>query len=469
MPFKEKLILNPRLINRIIESMADGVFIMDAHGRIVSWNRSMERISGYSSDEALGRTCALLNCSRCFGTSCPADINRCNIMDKGSSGAKECQLQHKNGHDVPVIKHASVVRDETGHVLGIVETVTDLTELNQARKKAETALLKLGERHRLDNIIGKSRAMRDVFRAVEMAAASDATVLVLGESGTGKELIAGAIHYNSDRKSGPMVTVNCSALPETLLESELFGHVKGAFTGAVRARSGRFEEADNGTVFLDEIGELSPLIQVKLLRVLQEKEIERVGESHKRKVNIRIITATHKDLFALVKAGKFREDLYYRLNVFPIRVPPLHRRKDDIPLLVGHFIRRMREQTGKPIMDASTGAMRIFMDYNWPGNVRELENSIEHAFVLCRHDRIEMEDLPGHLRGPGRPAIDPPPRINREQPRKKGIDRAKLLTLLETCNWNKSEAGRQLGVSHTAIWKYMKKWNIPLKKPGEGV
>lgn len=467
MPAKDTQILNPYFIKRIIDSMADGVFIMDARGRIVSWNRSMEKISGYQRHEALGRTCALLNCSRCFGKNCPADIDRCRIMDRGASGAKECQLRHKDGHDVPVIKHASVVRDDGGRVLGIVETVTDLTELNRARKQAEQALLKLGERHRLNNIIGKSRAMQDVFKAVEMAAASDATVLIQGGSGTGKELIAGAIHYNSDRKSNPLVTVNCSALPENLLESELFGHVKGAFTGAVRSRAGRFEEADNGTVFLDEIGELSPLIQVKLLRVLQEKEIERVGESGKRRVNIRIITATHKDLFALVKTGGFREDLYYRLNVFPIRVPPLRGRKEDIPLLVSHFIRQMRRRTGNPIRDASAGVMRVFMEYNWPGNVRELENSIEHAFVLCRHDRIEMEDLPEHLRDAGHDAYGygAPTGTGPAPPGKNRIDKTGLISLLESCGWNKSEAARQLGVSHTAVWKYMKKWHIPLARP----
>lgn len=238
-------IWNHQFIRRIIDSMSDGVFTMDTSGQIDSWNRSMERISGYSAEEA----------SR-----------------------------------------------------------------------------KLGEMHRLDNIIGKSEAMVQVFSAIRLAAASEAAVLIQGESGTGKELIAGAIHFNSDRKSNPMMTVNCSALPENLLESELFGHIKGAYTGAIRSRIGRFEEANEGTIFLDEIVELSHFIQVKLLRVIQEREIERIGESKKRKVNIRIVTATHQDLQALVSSGKFREDLYYRLNVFPIRIPPLRERKDDIPL-----------------------------------------------------------------------------------------------------------------------------------------
>ena len=294
-------IRNIRFINRIIDSMADGVFTMDTKGRISSWNPSMERISGYSAKEALGQTCQLLQCSRCFGKQCPTDIDKCRIIEKGRSEAKECQLRHKDGHDVSVIKNASVVKDDAGNVIGIVETVTDTTELMQARKKAEEAALRLGEIHRMDNIIGKSRAMQQVFAAIRAAAASEATILVQGESGTGKELVAGAIHFNGDRREGPLVAVNCSALSESLLESELFGHVKGAFTGANRDRTGRFEEASGGTIFLDEIGDLSPLIQVKLLRVLQEREIERVGDSSGRKIDIRIITATHKDLYARVR------------------------------------------------------------------------------------------------------------------------------------------------------------------------
>ena len=460
----EKQILNPRFMARIIDSMADGVFIMDENGRIVSWNRSMARISGYTEQDAIGKTCAFLSCSRCFGADCPADVNRCRILEKGSSGAKECELVHKQGHAVPVIKHASVVKDEQGHVLGIVETVTDLTELNKARKTAKAALFKLGERHRFDNIIGKSPVMKNVFKSVEMAAASDSTVLIQGESGTGKELIAGAIHYHSHRKNAPLVTVNCSALPENLLESELFGHVKGAYTGALHSRTGRFEEADTGTIFLDEIAEISPMIQVKLLRVLQEREIERVGESKKHKLNIRILAATHQDLLSLVEKGKFRKDLYYRLNVFPIPLPPLRARKEDLPVLVSHFIRKMCRQTGKSIVDVSSRVMRAFMLHDWPGNVRELENSIEHAFVLCNRDRIEMDDLPELLSDPSSYSMPPVPAPDETKiTRSARVTKDQLLSLLQDCNWNKSEAARRLGVSHTAVWKYMKKWGIPLK------
>ncbi|NOR25515.1 MAG: PAS domain S-box protein, partial [Desulforhopalus sp.] len=323
MQLKTHEIWNRRFLSRIIDSMADGVFTMDSEGRISSWNPSMERISGYTAQEALGKSCAILHCSRCFGENCPADIQKCRIFEQEHVEVKECQLRHKDGYDVPVIKNASVVKDEEGKILGVVETVTDVSELNQARQRAEQAALRLGEIHRLDNLIGKSQAMRDVFTAIKAAADSNSTIIIQGESGTGKELVAGAIHFNSTRRDRPLVTVNCSALSESLLESELFGHAKGAYTGALRDRIGRFEETAGGTIFLDEIGELSSFIQVKLLRVLQEREIERVGESKKRKIDIRVITATHQDIYSLVREGRFREDLYYRLKVFPITIPPL--------------------------------------------------------------------------------------------------------------------------------------------------
>lgn len=462
-------IWNFRFVNQIIDSMADGVFTMDAYGRISSWNRSMESISGYTAQEAMGKTCELLRFSRCFGKECPADINKCGIMVHRSYEVKECMMQHKDGHDVPVIKNAGVVRDEKQNIIGVVETVTDLTELNRARQKAEEAALRLGEIHRLDNIIGKSQAMRNVFTAIKAAASSDATVLVQGESGTGKELVAGAIHYNSERKDKPLITVNCSALSESLLESELFGHVKGAYTGAIHDRTGRFEEAQRGTIFLDEIGELSPFIQVKLLRVLQEREIERVGESRKRKVDIRVVAATHQHLYSQVQKGYFREDLYYRLKVFPINLPPLRERKEDLPLLVSHFIKAQNRKTGKQIQRISQAALRIFMDYPWPGNVREVENAIEHAFVLCNKDRINPFDLPVEIRQIEYQASFStiPEKLRSNPVPRKRLSKEVLLNLLDECDWNKAAVGRRAGLSRTAIWKYMKKWEIPLKRPSK--
>jgi PAS domain S-box-containing protein len=460
-------IWNIHFIEQIIDTMADGVFTLDNYGRVTSWNRSMERISGYAAEEAMGNTCQILRCSRCFGKKCPSGIRSCQILKEGKSEANECLLMHKAGHNVPVIKNARVVRDQNQQIIGVVETVTDLSEISRARQEAEEALIRLGEKHRLDKLIGKSHEMQKVFAAINAAAASEATILIMGESGTGKELVAGAIHQCSVRKTFPLIAVNCSALTESLLESELFGHVKGAFTGAFHNRTGRFEEADGGTVFLDEIGEISPFIQVKLLRVLQERRIERVGDSKSHKVNIRIIAATNRDLYSRVQEGLFRDDLYYRLKVFPIVLPPLIKRKEDVPLLTRHFIDRQNRKTGKNIKGISQYAMRVFLDHSWPGNVRELENAIEHAFVLCNRDQIEISDLPIEIRqtgdpcGPGGIPVTATEKVRIG----KTLSKERLMELLKICDWNKAEVGRRLGVSRTAVWKYMKKWDIPLKNP----
>jgi len=463
---KGKTILDPNFASLLLDCMADGVFTLDEKGRITSWNPAMERISGYTAEEAIGNACMMLHFSLCFSKSCPAGIRECGIFDSPIQ-AQECFLRHKDGTDVPVVKNARLVSDSHGSIKGVVETVTDLTELAKARRKTEEANLRLGEMHTFENIIGKSHCMQQVFSAIRATAASDATILIQGESGTGKERVAGAIHYHSSRSGRPFVPVSCSSLSESLLESELFGHVRGAFTGAVRDRIGRFEEANGGTIFLDEIGEISPFIQVKLLRVLQEREIERVGESQKRTIDIRVIAATNRDLYRLVQSGHFREDLYYRLKVFPIHIPPLRKRREDIPLLATHFIQRQNEKTGKRIQGILPSAMRILMDYHWPGNVRELENAIEHAFVLCTNDQIDLFDLPVEIRqipyqtAAFRTPEPPPNRLGSTQ----HLSRQLLVDILRECDWNKAEAGRRVGLSRTAIWKYMKKWDIPLKRP----
>lgn len=464
---KRKSILSPGFSSLLLESMADGVFTLDEKGIITSWNPSMERVTGYTADEVIGQPCTILNFTLCFQKSCPMGIGECEIFQHGRIDGRECFLRHKQGRDVPVIKSARLVKDEKGTILGVVETVTDLSELEKARRKAEEACRKLGEIHRFDNIIGKSHAMRQVFAAIRAAAASEATILLEGESGTGKELVAGAIHHHSARKLMPFVTVSCSALSESLLESELFGHVKGAFTGALRDREGRFEQADGGTIFLDEIGEISPFIQVKLLRVVQEREIERVGESKRRKIDLRIIAATNKPLADLVKKGYFREDLFYRLKVYPITIPPLRERREDIPLLVSHFISRQNRKTGKNVQGVTQSSTRILMDYTWPGNVRELENAIEHAFVLCAGEYIDVFDLPVEIRQlPYPPALtETVPAVPARALSARKLSREILIEILNDCDWNKAEVGRRLGLSRTAIWKYMKKWEIPLQRP----
>ncbi|MCA1795265.1 MAG: sigma-54 interaction domain-containing protein [Desulfotignum sp.] len=456
---------NVHFLNQIIDTMAEGLFTLDDQGIITSWNQAMEKISGFSALEAVGSRCDILKCSRCYGKQCPADINACGVMVHGRTEAKECFVRHKDGYDVPVIKNARLAKDDQGRILGIVETITDLTELSLAQKTAEDARRQLQQAYSLGNIIGKSPAMQNVFDAIRAAADSRATVLIQGESGTGKELVAKAIHFNASGDQRPLVTVNCSALSETLLESELFGHVKGAFTGAHKERVGRFEQADTGTIFLDEIGELTPYMQVKLLRVLQEREIERVGDTRKRKIDIRIIAATNKDLTDLTKKGFFREDLFYRLKVFTIQIPPLRDRKPDIPLLAEHFVQKTGKRENKRIKGVSPGAMKIFMSHGWPGNVRELENAIEHAFVVCRTDYIDQTDLPSEIQNSTRNTVGNARPSEPPGPAAENMTKEALVELLEKCQWNKAEVARRMGKSRTLVWKFMKKWDIPLQQP----
>ncbi len=460
-------IQNNEFVKLLLESIGDGVFVLDTNGIIIAWNPAMEKITGYSYGEIKGKSCKVLNFNQCFNKDCPTGMKDCGILKFGKVEPAECLLNHKKGHAISVIKNARVIKNKENKIIGVVETVTDLTELKNARLKMEEATRRLGELNRLGGIIGKSQVMQNVFTFIKASAASDATILIQGESGTGKELVADAIHSIGERKDKLMITVNCSALSESLLESELFGHIKGAFTGADRDRIGRFEQADGGTIFLDEIGEITPYIQVKLLRVLQQKEIERVGESKKRIINIRIITATNKDLKSLVESGTFREDLYYRLKVFPIYLPPLRSRKEDIPLLVNHFIKINNEKSSIKAKGISKPALKAFMDYSWPGNIRELANAIEHAFVLCSNRQIDIADLPMEIREPD--TISWPFEKEKLFYKKKPsrdiplLTRKILIDLLHDSKWNKAEVARRVGLSRASIWKYMKKWDIPLQ------
>lgn len=459
---------NNELVKLLLESIGDGIFVLDTRGKIIAWNPAMEKITGYFFEEVKGKSCQTLNFNQCFEKDCPTGMTDCGILKYGSVHPTECLLTHKDGHNVAVTKNARVIKNKNNGVIGIVEAVTDLTELKKARLKMEVAARRLGELNRLGGIIAKSQVMQNVFTFIKASAASDVTILIQGESGTGKELVAGAIHSIGDRREKPLITINCSALSESLLESELFGHVKGAFTGASQDRVGRFEQADGGTIFLDEIGEITPYIQVKLLRVLQQKEIERVGESKKRKIDIRIITATNKDLRSQVDSGQFREDLFYRLKVFPIFLPSLRNRKEDIPLLVNHFIKLNNKKTaGNTVNGISKPALKALMDYSWPGNIRELGNAIEHAFVLCSGRQIEPEDLPIEIRNPEiiqeEIKKEQPALFLKKRPVSRSLTREKLLALLLASNWNKAEVARQTGFSRASIWKYMRKWSIPLK------
>jgi len=327
-----------------------------------------------------------------------------------------------------------------------------------------------------NRIIGQNEKMKELHRLIGLAADSNATVIISGESGTGKELVADAIHTLSERANKPLIKVNCASLSETLLESELFGHVKGSFTGAFKDKTGKFELAHRGTIFLDEISEISPSLQVKLLRVIQEKTIERVGDNKQIKVDMRIIAATNKNLRELIKEGKFREDLFYRLNVFPIQTTPLRERKNDIPLLCKHFIEKFNKNTNKNVQSVSADAYRLLMDYCWPGNVRELENVIEHAFVVVKGQLIDIFDFPQELRyiayneGICKKENNPqsPSQVNEiinDTPFKSKtgrllIDKETLIRILEKNNWNQTVVAQKMGISRVALWKKIKKFNL---------
>ena len=463
----------------ILDTMADGVFVIDTGHIIQRWNRAMERITGYSAAEAVGRNCAFLH-GACHG-SAPVGLPpfTCELFQTEAMDKAETIIRNFLGEEVHVIAAGRVLRGDEGEPIGAVITLTDITSLRRLETEMNQLRREVTGRFEFHNIVGKSPQMQEVFSLIELAAASPVTCLITGETGTGKEIVAKAIHYHSERKEGPLVRVNCSALSESLLESELFGHAKGSFTGAIRDHVGRFERANGGTIFLDEIGDIPPLVQVKLLRVLQERELERVGEAIPRKVDVRVIAATHRDLLALVRRGEFREDLFYRLKVFPIHLPPLRERKEDIDPLIKRFIPRFNEETGKAIQGMTPDTMRMVLDYCWPGNVRELENAIEHAFVTCNGTFIGPFDLPIEIRrmelhpqlcdGAGQTEGFALPGAYSETSsrRKRGNTSEELTAILDACGWNKAEAARRLGITRTSIWRRMKKLGVPLEPPQE--
>jgi transcriptional regulator with PAS, ATPase and Fis domain len=378
--------------------------------------------------------------------------------------AKKCLITNKAHLPVNIIKNARVLHDEDGNVIGAVETLTDMSEI--VRQQEEILALKRTLRLNEDNhgIVGKSAPMQQMFELIDNVAQTQAPVMIRGESGTGKELVARAIHERGQRRKRPFVKVNCAALNENLLESELFGHAKGAYTGADRARMGRFESAHGGTIFLDEIGDIPPHTQVKLLRVLEEKEIERVGENRPISVDVRVVTATNRDLEGLIKEGRFREDLYFRINVFPLSVPALRERREDVPIIVQHFLRLNNTKTGKRILGLTPEAMEKLVAYDWPGNVRELRNAIEYAFVLCHSGAISSRHLPPKVVYEN--VCAPPPArstATRQSPQARD-HRSLLLTALRESDGNQSAAARMLGVSRVTVWKRIKKYGIDLKK-----
>lgn len=433
----EKLLSNKKNLERILDNLQEGIIAHDVKRRIFFFNQEAEKITGFSREEVLGK-----DCHEAFGAPfCGEHCSFCN--DRPLPGNKKeytVNTPTKNGNPRRVEVSVTSMRDETGRVLGVLSSFRDITDLFCLRIKAEQ-LTSYG------NIIAQDAKMLQVFKQIKDVADYDYPVHLSGETGTGKELVASAIHNESRRGGAPFVPINCGALPEGLLESELFGHVKGAFSGAIRDKKGRFELADSGTIFLDEVAELSRRMQVKLLRFLQESRFEKVGGEQTISVNVRVISATNKDLLQEVRSKNFRDDLYYRLNVIPIQIPPLRERKNDIPLLVEHFLEEAGDRYQRQPSRISKTALSLLLDYHWPGNVRELQNTIQYAIVKSTGRMISRSDLPMELRGTGNT-------VSRRGPVRKLSSDAVKSALVKT-GGNKSTAARVLGVGRATLYRFL--------------
>ncbi len=435
-------------LEAIFNSNIEGTFTIDDEWNITSFNNSAAKITGYKKEEATGQKCwNIFNSSLCR--------NGCHMeqtMHKGKSTiGNELEIIQKNSNRVPIRVNSAILLNNKNEKIGAVETFIDISEIKNLAAH-------LDERYSYENIIGKNKEFKKIIFVLESVAQTDSSVLLTGESGTGKELAARAIHLKSIRRTGPFIAVNCSAFVESLIESELFGHEKGAFTGAIKTKTGRFELAKGGTLFLDEIGDLSLAVQTKLLRVLETREFERVGGTKSIKMEARIIAATNKNLNEEIQAGRFREDLFYRVNIINIHLPPLRDRKDDLPLLVSHFIDHFNEKFGKSVKQFSSSAYELITEYEWPGNIRELENVVEHCFILCNSNIIQTEHLPRSLRESKNKSAG-----NNSTHIKKNImetEKEIILSALEKNKWNRRQTAVELKINSSTLWRKMKKLGI---------
>ncbi len=447
---KQKSALTPESTRIILESISDGVFTVDHDWRVTSFNRAAEQITGIPRDEAIGRRC----CEVFRASMCETDCAMRRTMDSGRQVInKSAYIVDTNGRRIPISVSTALLRDAAGGVIGGVETFRDLSLVEELRKE-------LDQRYEMGDMVSRSSAIRKLFDILPQVAASDSTVVIQGETGTGKELLARAIHSLSTRKDKPFVAVNCGALPDTLLESELFGYKAGAFTGADRDKPGRFALAEKGALFLDEIGDVSPALQVRLLRVLQERVYEPLGATESVKTNVRVIAASNKDLAEQVKAGAFRQDLYYRINVVRMDLPPLRGRKEDIPLLIEHFIRRFNRLQSRSITGVSHNVLSLLMAYDFPGNVRELENIIEHAFVICPDTVISTRCLPEALAARRSPV--PLPSKSGLGATVQAAETQAILHALEQCGGNRNEAAKVLAMHRSTFFRKVQALGIEL-------
>jgi PAS domain S-box-containing protein len=431
-----------RHLETIFNNINEGIVTIDNDFHITGMNGAARMMCGFPDDVMTSK----LNTLVTFCNGKCIDVLKESIQKKQTVETYRNECHHNKYAGKVVTISSSPLIDHQGLFSGAMLVIKDETRLDVLERD-------LQERKQVHNIIGQSKGMQGVYSLIDDLADVYSTVLITGETGTGKELVADALHYRGSRREAPLVKVNCSALQENLLESELFGHVKGAFTGAIDSKRGRFQKAEGGTIFLDEIGDISKIVQHKLLRVLQNREFERVGDSVPIKADVRVVTATNKDLRKKVSSGDFREDLYYRLKVIEVALPPLRERREDIPILVEHFINRFNKKMNREIDAVSDDVMNIFMDYHWPGNVRELEHTIEHAFIVCHSRTITLEYLPSEFENHlsiSRPLLE----------EHDGDESKAILHALEKCGWNKSKAARLLGMSRPTIYRKIKELKL---------
>ena len=435
--------VDPPIAENVLDCVADGVFTVDKDFRITYFNQAAEEILGFERHQVMGRPCREVFKSSLCEQGC--GLQRAIENDRPVM-MRAIYITNSVGERLPVCISAGALFDDSGEMVGAVETFRDLTHIEMVSNSCG--------RTALPNIVGRSPAMSRVFDLVPIVAESDSTVLIEGESGTGKELVAKAVHELSPRRHKPLVVVNCGSLPDTLLESELFGHKAGSFTDARRDKPGRFELADGGTIFLDEIGDVSPALQARLLRVLQERVVEPLGGTQPRPVDVRVISATNKNVTQLVADGLFRKDLYYRINVVKISIPPLRDRRDDIPLLVDTMIQRANDK-GREIEGVSPEVMEILMTHSFPGNVRELQNILEHAAVLCPKGVITPLHLPEDLIAPSNESTERPNVID-------SLQRSLILSALNRHGGNRRAAAEELSVHPTTLWRRAQRLGIEL-------
>lgn len=433
----ESLMCHRDNLEHVLDNLKEGIIAHDPQRRIFFFNREAERITGYDRSEVLGR-----DCHQVFGA--PFCGSHCAFCDPSLEIAETAEyalnITTKTGESRHIEMTVTRMRDGDGGLAGVLTSFRDMTDLLRLQ-------LQVGEMTRFSGIIGRDSKMLAIFKQIQDVAGYDFPVHLSGETGTGKELVANAIHAEGRRAGAPFVPINCGALPEGLIETELFGHVKGAFSGAIRDKKGRFELADGGTVFLDEVAELSNTMQVKLLRFLQEGRFERVGGEQTLTVNTRVISATNKNLKKEVERNRFREDLFYRLNVIPIHLPPLRDRKTDIPLMIDHFLRNAAERYGREPLAVSNAALSLMLDYRWPGNVRELQNAVQFAFVKCAGKVIEIDHLPLELR-------EVADLCGRRGPTRK-LDLETVRKALARTGGNKVKAAQLMGVGRATLYRFL--------------